>query len=506
MLSLYAAQLDSLGTQINRSLANFMLETDFDDPDFDVDEFSRQLSTNVLLYANRFSFFYSCPADGQYIFRTASDISAIEQEEVSEYFYALQTESTSEDWLILSLGENAYMLRYYYQDGRYLGAWISLRSALKLYTDNQFSSDAVLIFTDSQGQPLTSLTGLGLTEDQFQNEAWMEKEYMILSVSSVTSELRLTLLIPYETILKNLNIIQSAKWILLLAVLLCIPILFQCLKGMILDPLDQLTCAMNKVESGDYTVFIPEDQKIVELRTMGVAFNRMSAEINHLKVDIYEKEIFNQRLELETLQQQVKPHFYLNCLNIIYNLAEGEEYSLIQELCMAQVKYFRYMLKSSFQTVSIQEEFDHIKNYLHIQQLRYPNRFFVDLVLQNDFKDMKIPPLLLHVFAENAVKHASVDGNIHFNISTSVYDDTFIKIQISDDGPGFPPETLEHLNSQELSTAFGEQIGISNTIKRLNLFYNGNFRITFSNQRPHGALIQILIPKKEVIPHEHSDY
>ena len=175
--------------------------------------------------------------------------------------------------------------------------------------------------------------------------------------------------------------IRIVEVFLLLFIVLCIPILLYYLTQMILRPMQVLTGAMEKVQDGNLSVTIDLPDSAEEFQNVSQTFNTMVSEIRHLKIDNYEQKIFNQQLELEKLQQQVKPHFYLNCLNIIYNLAEGAEYELIQELCMAQAKYFRYMLKSSFSTVSLEDEIAHIKNYLHIQQLRYPGRFFIDFSL-----------------------------------------------------------------------------------------------------------------------------
>lgn len=259
-----------------------------------------------------------------------------------------------------------------------------------------------------------------------------------------------------------------------------------------------LTGAMEKVQDGNLSVTIDLPDSAEEFQNVSQTFNTMVSEIRHLKIDNYEQKIFNQQLELEKLQQQVKPHFYLNCLNIIYNLAEGAEYELIQELCMAQAKYFRYMLKSSFSTVSLEDEIAHIKNYLHIQQLRYPGRFFIDFSLHTELKNIQIPPLVLHVFAENVVKHAASSGPIQFSISATLLDEKYIQIQIADTGPGFPSDVLDMLcHPEALSSDSGDHIGISNTIKRLRIFYKGQARISFENQRPHGALITLLIPKGE---------
>jgi len=109
MLVLYAAQLDSLCTEVNRCLANTMNETDFNSPEFDTNSFSQELATDILLYDNRFSFFYSNPQKNQYIFQTASNITLSEREEFSQHFYALDSKCSSKEWEVLTLDKKTYL-------------------------------------------------------------------------------------------------------------------------------------------------------------------------------------------------------------------------------------------------------------------------------------------------------------------------------------------------------------------------------------------------------------
>ena len=497
MLNLYADQLNTLCTDVNRCLAEKTINTNFSPDSLDLGSLTQELEKDILLYNNKFSFYYSDPASQNYIFQTASNITLKERQSFSRYFYDLNDTAASSSWQIIQRDSLAFLTCYYNVNNQYLGAWISLSNALQLYAGNNFAEQSTLFFTDSNTDILTYISQ---DQDSFSPDDLLNsKTNLVLSVGIASvPDLYLTLSIPYSTIFAKLNMIRIVEVFLLLFIVLCIPILLYYLTQMILRPMQVLTGAMEKVQDGNLSVTIDLPDSAEEFQNVSQTFNTMVSEIRHLKIDNYEQKIFNQQLELEKLQQQVKPHFYLNCLNIIYNLAEGAEYELIQELCMAQAKYFRYMLKSSFSTVALEDEIAHIKNYLHIQQLRYPGRFFIDFSLHTELKNIQIPPLVLHVFAENVVKHAASSGPIQFSISATLLDEKYIQIQIADTGPGFPSDVLDMLcHPEALSSDSGDHIGISNTIKRLRIFYKGQARISFENQRPHGALITLLIPKGE---------
>lgn len=495
MLNLYADQLNTLCTDVNRCLAEKTISSSFQSTDIDLSSLTDELEKDILLYNNKFSFYYSNPNKQDYIFQTASNITLKERQSFSQYFYSLDTSNAAYSWQIIQKDTITFLTCAYNINGHYLGAWISLSNALQIYAQNNFAKQNTLLFTDSEGNILSSLNTEYKIKEK--NELLNTRQNLVLSVElKSVPDLYLTLSIPYNAILAQLNMVRILEIFTLLFIILCIPVLLYYITQMILKPLQTLTGAMEKVQNGELSVSVNAADSADEFKNVAQTFNTMIAEIQHLKIDIYEQKIFNQQLELEKLQQQVKPHFYLNCLNIIYNLAEGEEYKLIQELCMAQAQYFRYMLKSSFSTVSLEDEISHIKNYLHIQQLRYPNRFFIDFSLHNELKDIQIPPLTLHVFAENVVKHAASSGPIQFSISVTLLNEKYIQIQIADTGPGFPANILAQLKQQEtISTDSGEHIGISNTIKRLTIFYKGQAHIFFENQRPHGALITLQIPK-----------
>ena len=71
----------------------------------------------------------------------------------------------------------------------------------------------------------------------------------------------------------------------------------------------------------------------------------------------------------------------------------------------------------------------------------------------------------------------------------------WIIMTLLDNGPGFPADILEKLQSDMLlTTTNGNHIGINNVIQRLRLLFEEEFQIEFSNIPDGGAMIQITIP------------
>ena len=70
-------------------------------------------------------------------------------------------------------------------------------------------------------------------------------------------------------------------------------------------------------------------------------------QIKKLKIDIYEKELEKQKTMMNYLQLQIRPHFFLNCLNTIYSMAQTQLYEEIMKMSMITSNYFRYIFQNT---------------------------------------------------------------------------------------------------------------------------------------------------------------
>ena len=68
---------------------------------------------------------------------------------------------------------------------------------------------------------------------------------------------------------------------------------------------------------------------------------------DRLKIDAYERERQRQRGQLEYLQLQIKPHFFLNCMTSIHSMAQLHLDEEIQRMAAATAEYFRYIFQLS---------------------------------------------------------------------------------------------------------------------------------------------------------------
>ncbi|TVR05433.1 MAG: PAS domain-containing protein [Spirochaetaceae bacterium] len=187
--------------------------------------------------------------------------------------------------------------------------------------------------------------------------------------------------------------------------------------------------------------------------------------------------------ELRALRAQINPHFFFNTLNTIAHLIETRpDHAVVTVEKLAQL--FRYALDATNQEeVTLLEELTHIRRFLDIEQLRFPDRLTVDFRIDPDLEPRRVPAMLLQPLVENAVRYgADQDGCVRVEIRGRLDGDS-MRVEVVDWGAAdVDPERLMH----------GSGIGIRNVNHRLKTLYGRPLR--FRRNRPHGVIAELRIP------------
>ena len=191
--------------------------------------------------------------------------------------------------------------------------------------------------------------------------------------------------------------------------------------------------------------------------------------------------------QLNALRLQLQPHFLFNTLNTISSLMEFDK-KRAQKVVSQLGNLLRFVLDQDKRNQApLREELDFIKNYLNIEQARFPDRLSIDYQIDREALEAQIPTLLLQPLVENAVKHGFANrtdaGRIEL-ICKRIEGDQ-IMIIVRDDGKGSsrPPEEL-------LSSG----IGLKNVRERLKLMYRENFTFNVRSKKGQGFEATIIIP------------
>lgn len=166
----------------------------------------------------------------------------------------------------------------------------------------------------------------------------------------------------------------------------------------------------------------------------------------------------NLNAELKFLKSQINPHFLFNCLNTIYSLAH--KHSAQTEHAIIKLStIMRYMIyESNEDKVQLQQELQYLEDYIDIQRLRLPEDIVVDYAVQGNPAGLRIEPMLLVPFVENAFKHG-----------ISYAEPSFIAIAVAIEKNQVQLVVENAVFKQRVAEKGG--IGLQNVKKRLNLLY-----------------------------------
>ncbi|WP_070972425.1 sensor histidine kinase [Vibrio sonorensis] len=122
--------------------------------------------------------------------------------------------------------------------------------------------------------------------------------------------------------------------------------------------------------------------------------------------DYQQKQTLLSQAEIKLLHAQVNPHFLFNALNTISAVIRREP-SKARELIQHLSQFFRSNLKQNVETVTLREELAHVSAYLTIEKARFADRLEVDIDIDSELLDKKLPTFTLQPLVENAIKHGT---------------------------------------------------------------------------------------------------
>lgn len=188
--------------------------------------------------------------------------------------------------------------------------------------------------------------------------------------------------------------------------------------------------------------------------------------------------------ELAVLKQQLNPHFLFNTLNNLYalTLKKSDQAPLIIEKLSNILDYMLYRCADNF--VPLQKEIELIENYIVLEKIRYGKR--VEISFDNQVSEaVKIAPLLLLTFIENAFKHGVTQElkQAVIKIDLRLENDLIVFIVKNSK----PLESVQNTDKQS--------IGLSNVRKQLELLYPDAYELDISNEKEHYTIILKLASK-----------
>lgn len=182
------------------------------------------------------------------------------------------------------------------------------------------------------------------TKLEFQKEM-IESDYKKYQIADGRGNLYLKIVLDYNDILNEL---EFFPWVFRFSVIIFIfniPFLYWLIRNLILNPLEIVRKAHQKMQLGDSGYPIMEEGNSIEVKNIFQSFNKMADDLQKYKFDAYEKELARQDMEILNLQLQIRPHFLLNMFNLLYTLLLQEDSEKLQNIILYLSNYFRYIFR-----------------------------------------------------------------------------------------------------------------------------------------------------------------
>jgi two-component system LytT family sensor kinase len=207
---------------------------------------------------------------------------------------------------------------------------------------------------------------------------------------------------------------------------------------------------------------------------------KTESEKAHILQEMAEADALRKTAELENLKSQLNPHFLFNALNSIKALTLENP-----DKARAAITQLSDLLRTSLSVhnkplIFLQDELVMVNDYLCLEKMRFEERLEYELLIDKELLSVQIPPMILQMLTENAIKHGisqfEEGGKIMIE---AVKENNQLKLSVENHG---------YFNHDD-----SEGIGFRNLEKRLKHSY-GEGASLFINPQEDKVRVIITIP------------
>ncbi len=263
-------------------------------------------------------------------------------------------------------------------------------------------------------------------------------------------------------------------------------------------PLNKILGKMNDVSEGCLKTRISTKDMDSDSMVLALGFNSMMDRIDLLIDQVKDEQLQLNQVKLNALQSQIQPHFLYNTLECVHWQALSEGNQEISTIVKALAKYYRICLSQGHDIITLDQELEHVKNYMIIQNMRYEDIIDLNIQVDDVYKKIKIPKLTLQPLVENSVYHGfrsreASKGRIDIYMEETKEANYLV---VADDGVGMTKDQIEHFNKSISEFDRNIGYGINNVNKRIELMFGEDYGLKFRSNYGKGFLVEIHLPRE----------
>jgi two-component system, sensor histidine kinase YesM len=369
------------------------------------------------------------------------------------------------------------------------------------------ASDSYSLITDESGHPIYSITDSGkfqhvlsITEQikiPSKQTVWKLRrsgnEYIVQYVENERTNWKLFNIMEASKLSEEARVIRGITILVFLLLLIIGWFLALWVSNTVTRPLKKLSSLIRSGMTGSHrTLNFDETDEVGQI---GVRFIRVNEENKELHKQVYAALLRRKEAEIQALQAQINPHFLYNTLESLNWLAISRKQFDISEVVGSLGKFFRLAIGKGSDMISIEDELEHAKAYVKVQQFRYKDKFDFYMEIEAGLMKCYVPKFILQPIVENCIYHGlkqkSGQGTILISGETH---DNHVYIRITDDGVGIPAERLSEVQKALSGDATSTVYGIKNVHDRIQMRYGMNNGIFISSIEGQYTTVTVKLP------------
>lgn len=263
------------------------------------------------------------------------------------------------------------------------------------------------------------------------------------------------------------------------------------------NPLNILKESMRSIEQGNFhsKVVVTGQREVVHLSE---TFNSMIDTIQSLMERILNEQREKRKTELRALQNQINPHFLYNTLDSIIWLAENDRSEDVITTVSALARFFRISISGGENFITLEDEIQHVRNYLTIQKVRYQKKFEYRFEVDQEVVGLKVMKLILQPLVENAINYGIGDEQETITLRCFRREDSLI-LEVENTGYGITDERIREIYRIINGTDKTTSVGLRNVYLRLKLYYGAAADLIISSSLDVSTTMQVVIPVREPV-------
>lgn len=269
----------------------------------------------------------------------------------------------------------------------------------------------------------------------------------------------------------------------------------------ITKPITKLSRAMGQTQI-DKLEAQPMIRTQDEIEILYECYNNMVQEIQRGIEERMAYEKKTRDMEFDILLSQINPHYLYNVLHTVVYLAAAGKSKEVVQVTNSLLYTLQDTLKLGEKNIetTVEKELELTEHYLNIQKYRYPERFQVDMICDDQDRGCIVPKTLIQPLVENAILHGILPAERKGVIRVEVrHREEALSILIEDDGQGIRDEILAAFEQGEaivLRKNGRRHIGISNIRDRIVYLYGAPYGMRMENRKEGGTRARVEVPYK----------